>query len=318
MLEIGIFVGEQRRPEIVKNFCDAPKLHGFRWMGDFDVSPMPLEQLSSSAMAHSAPEDLSNILSQFPRLSGEVELNLFRTNYDIHGLRPVSSGITSLSIGTEIEFPAAHCEEIFGAVFASLSLPNLRLLDFSSHTYPKAAIAWSHSAFLGMALRSKFSAHLQTLDMRHVALSSLVLMELLSTLHNLEAFLFADSFPSTDAYIRAHCQPPTLSEPVLAALARTDAADASHTLVPRLRKFFYASQMKFDHTLFLEFMRSRSSRLQEEPFFLKLQWLRLESEVDLHMHGHSALRSELDNIAAEHRLHFRLEASEPDLWYSNF
>ncbi|KAF7290144.1 F-box domain-containing protein [Mycena indigotica] len=274
------------------SFQDASRLRRVVISEEVAVSlhELPLEQLEELVYEYDFYEDLVLPLKSLTRLSGSVHfdfgaLRSFRRpsllpSPDLH----LSSNVKTFSVGSNNEAKEhlgspAHYSAIIAELFSSVTLPALTTLRVVFSHYPTHAFPWPGTAFLELAKRSHFDAHLQTLNIREVLITSAELLSALSVLHNLQILIFSDSL-----IITTESSSPTetiLTNELLVSLGQTQSVEGTsshasrltHTLVPHLHTFSCFSQLSFDHENFLQFVKSRSSPAEEKPFAVQLSWL---------------------------------------------
>ncbi|KAJ6580811.1 hypothetical protein B0H19DRAFT_1112475 [Mycena capillaripes] len=196
-----------------------------------------------------------------------------------------ASDLTELTV----EF-ASHSAGAIANILRRLILPCLVHLEVMSVDYKDShhPITWDHPAFQAFCLRSGCHKTLTTLYLLHVALSPAELLDCLAGLTVLEALVVADHPAVADKPEHV-----LLTDDVLRRLAVLEAEDSRqmHTprLLPKLGVFGCLALLRFDETVYLDFVRSRLVVDGVKKFESHVRW-HPGSERDLDPAVLSALR----------------------------
>ncbi|KAF8211040.1 hypothetical protein K438DRAFT_1808677 [Mycena galopus ATCC 62051] len=170
---------------------------------------------------------------------------------------PIVSELTDLTIEFALHSPCA-----IGDVLHRLTLPHLTCLDVMVSRYsPNPAVTWDQTAFHSFCMRSRCHKTLTTLYLLHVAIASDELFNCLAELKSLKALVVAD-------------HPAMVSQPEHVLL--TDHVfrrftDESTSLLPELMVFGCLTLLRFDETVYLDFVR-RLVDLQGAGFESHVRW----------------------------------------------
>ncbi|KAJ6597562.1 hypothetical protein DFH09DRAFT_1132159 [Mycena vulgaris] len=221
---------------------------------------------------------MSPTLSLMPHLTEQAEFDLQLSHIDEFpgfvpsdaSLAPITSQIYSFVVDVGIGFDAASIKNTLAKIADSLTLPALEHLIMNSQEYPRLVLPWPHSQFLGLAARSSFHVHLLSLDLHHSVITEAELLECLDALPSLEDLTIADH---TDHHL--------ITDSLFAALTRSPSA----CLTPHLRSLSCLSTLRFDDSVWLQFVLSRLTDDERDPFACGLWWLhghyrRLDRRVD--------------------------------------
>ncbi|KAJ7439814.1 hypothetical protein B0H11DRAFT_555597 [Mycena galericulata] len=244
-------------------FGVAPRLRNLSIPGPLlsTIAKPPLEQLHALTCT-----DLSNLAeiamaaSMLAGLPHESECRLV-IDFDCCNLwqisdldiGPSSSKIVSLSLEMGLSLGTSKADyraEVLLAIFAALTLPQLQELAFHYTHWGRTPLPWLHTEFLALSARSSFHNHLATLQLHHVILTEAELLECLSPLPSLQRLEIAD---------HANCGPLAVDHHLITdnLLSRLTRSAGSSCLVPHLRFLACTSLLRFDDTVFLNFLLSR-------------------------------------------------------------
>ncbi|KAJ7160502.1 hypothetical protein C8R43DRAFT_1233738 [Mycena crocata] len=219
-------------------------------------------------------EDLFFLMDEYAdergaNASGRDLTRIFNLN-----LPPITAHISSLSIKFITDFRPAnpeHSRQALGDIFACLTLPMLENLELRTNKFPALAISWPNTQFLGLAARSSLGTRLVilSLPLHHVLITEAELLACLRVLPAVEELQISDrQGRAQDHHL--------MTDELLRAL--TYQSDA-HALVPALRIFNVRSSLRFDDSVYLAFLRSRT--YLESCFESNLWWIpRYHREID--------------------------------------
>ncbi|KAJ7239960.1 hypothetical protein B0H12DRAFT_1135356 [Mycena haematopus] len=196
--------------------------------------------------------------------------------------------VTEFSCNLSEPFLAHHCQQALGEIFASLTLPKLQTLSFKAAEYPRCVLGWPDHQFLGLVERSGLCSSLKVLKIAHVRITETELTHVLSALPKLEHLEIADK-----RRVGLGIDLLLITDNLLRCLTRTT---ASTDLAPRLRSLVCASRLKFTHSLFLDFIRSRLEPFATSPMCVDIQPL---MEDDGHLEP--AVHAQLQELALKDR-----------------
>ncbi|KAJ7147825.1 hypothetical protein C8R43DRAFT_524286 [Mycena crocata] len=197
------------------------------------------------------PADIPNavaLLSAFQNTSGKCAFVINDNHEGEIEMIPLStSNIHSLLIEAGPNEAAEACVQ---SLFASLTLPNLRDFLFNS---PGEELEekgfFVYSDFLDLSARSRFHDHLVSLEVHDILLRDGQLLEILTTLPSLECLKISDRLEWL-----GHVVQHLITDTLLESLSHTP---HSPCLVPRLRFLSLRTILKFDDTVFMQFLSSR-------------------------------------------------------------
>ncbi|KAJ7491736.1 hypothetical protein B0H11DRAFT_990118 [Mycena galericulata] len=250
---------------VLDTFGVAPRLRTLILPGSVlsTFAKPPLEQLHVLRCIHlSNSAELARAVSMMSGLPHESEFqlhldfDLWDPSHDLDlNILPTSSEIAVLRMEASTLFNplSAHCRDAFAAILTALTFPQLRELGFHTTVRPQETLSWLHSEFRALSARSSFRNHLETLQLRHLIVTETELLECLLNLPLLQRLEIADH-----EYLRGprdedpHHQ--LITDTLFSSLTRT--AD-SPCLVPRLRSLTCTSLLRFDDTVYLNFLLSR-------------------------------------------------------------
>ncbi|KAJ7625886.1 hypothetical protein FB45DRAFT_1005170 [Roridomyces roridus] len=243
--------------------ADMPRLQYLVLAGPFDISGLRLENLRETTLESVDSSSLNTLLPSVARITGQLSLTLVPDG--IPDLPSITSNIDRLSLGFETDSTTlAVLGSLMRPIFNNVTLPRLSGLSLSVGEYPRIVLPWRSAtadAFLRCAARSGFADNLQALDIREVGLKAKQLPALLAALPALTELGVAD--PGVD-----DSEISVFGDDLLANLGAEESS-----LVPRLWKLTYVSNLSFNEPLFMEFLRSRArSQPTAAKFKLHLRW----------------------------------------------
>ncbi|KAJ7657208.1 hypothetical protein DFH06DRAFT_459200 [Mycena polygramma] len=184
-------------------------------------------------------------------------------------LPATTSDIANLSMDICDCFEREDSTSALDSVFASLTLPHLRTLTFSSVETPCFLIPWTHSSFLALAARSSFSTHLESLCLCDVVVTEAELLGALAVLPSLQHLEISDhriiEEDGADQLL--------VTDSLFSALTLKFTPDAP-SLVPLLQSILCQSILQFDDHVYLEFVLFRLRNASNVgPFESRMYWL---------------------------------------------
>ncbi|KAF8208530.1 hypothetical protein K438DRAFT_1930197 [Mycena galopus ATCC 62051] len=281
-------------------FQVAPRLRNLTISGGIPpiIDTLPLSQLHTFACVWLSPLGAEEVISLMPCLSPATK---FRLGIDISDyaseivdfeLPPTTSNIIGFTLDT-VAVDQSETQlfvQLLTTIFKNLTLPNLHQLAFKSRTYPFGPMFFPHSEFISFSTRSSFYGHLKSLQLAHVVISEVDLLECLSALPLLQRLEIADHQLIGEEGADQHL----VSDTLLSSLSRT--VDLS-SLLPDLRFLSCWSLLKFNDSVYLGFVLSRVQ--DEASFEAELRWLQgHHRELDPAAVGH------LQELCAQRKLVF--------------
>lgn len=218
-------------------------------------------------------------------------------------LLPTSSNIEGFLIDITGQFREENCRQLLGGLIPSLTLPCLRDLTLTKlpdpprtiHNFPPSPVSWPHTEFLSLAERSSFHAHLLSLDLSHVSITLVELLEFLSVLPSLERLAISE-----DEYI--DYDESLFNNTLLKSLTLTPDSPCP---VPRLCILRVRSRLEFDDNIYLQFLLSRLH--PRVPFECEIRWF--ESDYRNHRRDlDPAVLAQINELRATKRLVFSFAA----------
>ncbi|KAJ7159210.1 hypothetical protein C8R43DRAFT_994173 [Mycena crocata] len=256
-------------------FATAPNLRSLTISASlvFKVAVPPLSQLRFLALTKVYSRQIAPCVSSVAQLSplARFRLQVILADWCIapkraHALeiRPVVSHIVGLTMDITEAFKRLHCFYVHGAIFASLTLPNLRELSMKLGDYPNYSLPWPHAPFLRLSARSAFDEHLTSLELYHTLISVTQLLEVLDTLPSLERLAIGD-------HVNTRGVPLQLITGTL--LERLTLRGDAPCLVPRLHYFRCRSLLRCSSRVYSRFLQSRAEIGSGRPFEHALRWM---------------------------------------------
>ncbi|KAJ7508800.1 hypothetical protein B0H11DRAFT_1962650 [Mycena galericulata] len=267
----------QDGPSLLDFLQVAPRLRNFGVGGRFlpNIADAYFGQLQELACLGQDPRLVPMAVSFMSCIPHTIKfrLQLFISNWDhdnILGidLPPTSSNLISLSMDTRDYFAAAHCVKALSDIFSSLTLPQLRNLDFRAENSPLCFISWPHGAFLGLAARSSFHTHLETLFLSDVVVTEAELVETLKALPLLQRLAISDHQLNRTYHHICGANQLLITDSLLVSLALKP---NSPRLLPHLHSLSCQSLLKFDDHVYLDFLLSRLA--ESQVFQCRMYWL---------------------------------------------
>ncbi|KAJ7459426.1 hypothetical protein B0H11DRAFT_2059545 [Mycena galericulata] len=262
------------KPCALDLFDIAPRLTNYTVSGRAlpAVAETHLSRLVTFGCLGLEPARVQAVVLFMPRLPSMLpfRLQLFLGNWARDHITSIdlpstSSDIVSFSMETRDYYDAPHCAKALNDVFTCLTLPLLRELYFRSDTSPLCLISWPHSAFLGLAARSSFHTHLESLFLFDVVVTEAELLESLAELPLLQRLEISDH-----QVIEVHgVHHLLITDTLLAALTLKA---RSLGLVPHLHSLTCDSLLQFDDHVYLDLLLSRRS--MKVPFRNWMYWLK--------------------------------------------
>ncbi|KAJ6566468.1 hypothetical protein B0H19DRAFT_710957 [Mycena capillaripes] len=253
--------------ETVTLFQEAPRLCDLAVAEDLlpHVSTPPLDQVPKIRCLHLASSDIAMAVAALSRLSRTNtfcmqfyldDWSQFRSHTITLGLPPTTtSDVGRLCVEILGEFFRHHCQQALGALFAGLTLPCLEELRFESEFHSRFPLVWPQPQFLELARRSGFHTTLQTLDLSHVRITELQLLQCVNALPALEDLAVGDHERIRGRGVNLELVSDTLLR-TLTTSTNTATTDTS-SLIPRLHTFRARSRLGFTDSLYLDFILSR-------------------------------------------------------------
>ncbi|KAJ7131209.1 hypothetical protein C8R44DRAFT_871731 [Mycena epipterygia] len=224
-------------------FQVAPRLRTLVQVGSLSrqIPKLLFEQFQTVEYTWLESRDVATVVPRMANLSGKLrfEINLavwscFRSP----AIPPIS----------EDGQPCNGLDDIL----QSLTLPYLRdLTCLKISEYPARPLRWTQTPFLGLAARSSFDTHLETLRLPDIAITEAELLKCLSALPLLQRLEISDhTFLDSDD-VDHHL----ISDTLLAQLTRSPSPTLC--LVHHLRALHVRPLLQFDDNVYLHFVLSR-------------------------------------------------------------
>ncbi|KAJ7069398.1 hypothetical protein C8F01DRAFT_1112504 [Mycena amicta] len=322
---------------VLDRFRDCHHLKTVLFYAKIDPSMLPLEQLSFARITRTSLDQIATALQYFARLAASAWLGTHleqRITGDTLSLPATTSNVTALVLrSTSMKDDLSSVHALVG-ILASLTLPRLHTLTLEHNTRPKRPTGL-YTAFVGMARRSDFGAHLRMLNLRRASLDTdTELLGVLSAVHSLEILMLGDGYPKPDPDDADSSsseddeppQQPLLSQMLLCRLSHCLSAGSesesgldtdTFELVPRLRIFTYAWDVNLDLNVeaFLEFIYARANVPRKEPFTVNLQQRILGDRSDgTDLEFELERSSELQRLTGERKLRYTYRTADILEW----
>ncbi|KAK7053927.1 F-box domain-containing protein [Favolaschia claudopus] len=239
---------------------------------------LPWEQLSHVALRLSMlPIGLTmNMLAvALPRAPTNSALHLDfyfsqleeSTGNPCHGFS-FETRISELIIEVSNVDSAAQSATALEYILPTFALPRLKTLTIlTSEDSTEFPLSWPGPQFLSLSERSSFHLHLTALHLFDVVISDAEILEALAILPQLKAFTVCDHPTSS---LTGASDQIAVTDNLLTALTYNE---KSPYLVPKLNAFECESMLRFDDSVYLDFMLSRMENLDEsDTFECRLWW----------------------------------------------
>ncbi|KAJ6598592.1 hypothetical protein B0H10DRAFT_734032 [Mycena sp. CBHHK59/15] len=155
-----------------------------------------------------------------------------------------------------------HSTAALGQILASFTIPSARELYFDTLPSDRARF-WPQVQFLAFASRSSCGATLKSLQLHHLIITDVDLLQCLSALPLLETLAVSD-YPGTEEAFRDVSDHIVITDSLLRRLSWTS---ESTCLVPHLTTFSCTSLLRFDDRVLLDFVISRAREQEDNTRF---------------------------------------------------
>ncbi|KAJ6586561.1 hypothetical protein B0H10DRAFT_2234418 [Mycena sp. CBHHK59/15] len=283
----------------------APLLNevSFRPYGAKAPPKLPWDQLLTLTLAAGTPEDLCHIITLMRNCSRLTEfkvagLDLYPTRLPLV-LPFVTLEIQSFSLTLRdgYHLDSDHSTAALGQILANFTLPSARELHFDMLP-PERARFWPQVGFLAFASRSSCGATLKSLQLHHLIITDVDLLQCLSALPLLETLAVSD-YPAFEEAPRDAPDHIAITDSLLRRLSWTA---ESTCLAPHLTVFSCTSLLRFDDRVLLDFVTSRARGQEDTRFEINIR-AHAEHRRDLDL----AVVIRLTRLKRERRLLFSIQ-----------
>ncbi|KAJ7196716.1 hypothetical protein GGX14DRAFT_473193 [Mycena pura] len=248
-------------------FEGAPRLENLIVAGALlkNIGSIPSTQLTGLGFERVVPMDVGRVVSLASALPRGAH---FRLSIDAYreadhlavGSSPMVLAISQFSCGLTGYLNAEICSQTLHHMFARLTLPDLRELRLTCPQY--CPLTMPHPQFLELSERSGFHRTLKLLSITDVLVSEGDLMASLSSLQCLEHLEMADNRGAKGN---------SLLMPNDTTLRTLTIHAPDRHLIPRLRNFVYATQVRFTDNDLVAFVASRLEACPSPVFRVEIR-----------------------------------------------
>ncbi|KAJ6541903.1 hypothetical protein B0H19DRAFT_1239618 [Mycena capillaripes] len=218
------------------------------------VPTLPVQQLETGmALEDVEPSDLATALSLASRLpSGaslrlDLSLDAEASSASLSGQQALTSRVAAFTWGVTGNVALEQSADLMQSTFSSLTLPELRALNFDYASSEQSGVDWAHEAFLQLCVRSRLDTALISLDLSNVRIGEDQFMVVLPLLQALRHLHVTDKGEESGQVLVL------ITQDVIGALT----LDASHQYIPHLQCFRCSTGFNFEGQTLTMFALSR-------------------------------------------------------------